>query len=89
MEREQEREEANEQQKKMEALLNEKEKECERTKTAATQLSLEVQQLQDALKMKDKTIQVKLVSKISYENLIIHFETVGTCLIPTSSGGPK
>ncbi|KAK4018868.1 hypothetical protein OUZ56_000908 [Daphnia magna] len=57
VEREQEREEASEQQKKLEALLTEKEKECERMKTSISQLTNEVQQLHEALKEKDQILQ--------------------------------
>lgn len=58
IEREQEREEASEQQKKLEALLNEKEKECERVKISTSQLTHDVQQLQEALKERDQIFQV-------------------------------
>lgn len=58
VEREQEREEASEQQKQLKAALAEKEKECERAKTCADQLTTDVQQLQDSIKEKDKTLQV-------------------------------
>lgn len=58
VEREQEREDASEQQKKLEALLADKEKECERMKTSINQLSSDVQQLHDAVKEKDKTLEV-------------------------------
>ncbi|KAI9565881.1 hypothetical protein GHT06_009679 [Daphnia sinensis] len=57
VEREQEREEASEQQKKLEALLSEKEKECERMKTSISQITNEVQQLHEALKEKDQILQ--------------------------------
>lgn len=60
IEREQEREEASEQQKKLEYLLGEKEKECERMKVSTSQLSHDVQQLQTALKEKDQILQVVL-----------------------------
>lgn len=58
VEREQEREEASEQQKKLEALFTEKEKECERMRASVNQLSSDVQQLHDALKDKEKAFQV-------------------------------
>ncbi len=60
IEREQEREEASEQQKKLEYLFGEKEKECERMKVSTSQLSHDVQQLQTALKEKDQILQVVL-----------------------------
>jgi hypothetical protein len=60
IEREQEREEASEQQKKLECLLAEKEKECERMKVSTSQLSHDVQQLQTVLKEKDQILQVIL-----------------------------
>ncbi len=58
VEREQEREDASEQQKKLEALLADKEKESERMRTSINQLSSDVQQLHDAVKEKDKTLEV-------------------------------
>ena len=58
IEREQEREDASEQQKKLEYLLAEKEKEYERMKISTSQLSHDVQQLQAALKEKDQIFQV-------------------------------
>lgn len=61
MEREQEREDASQQQKKLEALLAEKEKECDRLKSSFTQLTADVQHLQEALKNKEDAAQVSSI----------------------------
>lgn len=58
VEREQEREEANANQKKLEGLLTEREKEYERISTSAQQLSCDLQHLQEVLKEKERVIQV-------------------------------
>lgn len=58
VEREQEREEASEQQKKLQGALAEKEKELERIKTSADQLATDLHQMQELAKEKDKAFRV-------------------------------
>ena len=58
IEREQEREDANEQHNKLSTALAEKEKEFERERMSSTQLAADVQHLQEALKEKDQLFQV-------------------------------
>ena len=58
IEREQEREDANEQHNKLSSALAEKEKELERERMSSTQLAADVQHLQEALKEKDQLFQV-------------------------------
>lgn len=58
IEREQEREDANQQHKMLSAALAEKEKEFERERITSTQLTADVQHLQEVLAEKDKLFQV-------------------------------
>ncbi|XP_057370587.1 interaptin-like [Daphnia carinata] len=73
VEREQEREEASEQQKKLEALLTEKEKECERMKTSILQLTNEVQQLHETRKEKDRILQdhLSMQQRLEQQNQLL------------------
>ena len=65
IEREQEREDANEQHNKLSAALAEKDKEFERERISSNQLTADVQHLQEALKERDQLFQVRFSLFIS------------------------